>query len=136
MAFNIDLDRGVHMRSHPASGMDIYMYVDDPGVYLSAHGNQVDDKLAEASGFPVEEFAKKRRIKLALAAAHDKVLQELQESEGTHNVVAEKEGFQMVDIGMDRFQVLSPDGEALNTHPLPKHDAEILLEQLVPDKVK
>lgn len=133
MIFNIDLDRGVHSRSDPGTGMEVYMYVDEPGVYRSAHGTEVNIDLARRAGFPVEEHAKKRKIQLALKAASDRVMAELAEADaGVKKVVSEKEGFQIVDLGYDRYQVLSPDGDVLNTRPLSEHEAEILLEQLVP----
>lgn len=133
MFFKIDLDRGVHSRTHPATGMDVYMYVDDPGVYLTAHGTPVPEELAVQAGFPTQEYAKKRRIKLALAAAHNKVMQELAEAnQGEKIVTKERDGFRVVDLGYDRYQVLSPDGDVLNTTYLSLNHALILLDQLVP----
>jgi hypothetical protein len=133
MAFNIDLDRGVHSRTDPVTGAEVYMYVNEPGVYRSAHGSEVDVALAERSGFPIEEHLKKRRVQLALQSAHDKVLLELSEADRSEKVVLmEKEGFKIVDIGYDRYQVYSPDDDLLNPQPLNKRAAVILLDQLVP----
>lgn len=133
MVFKIDLDRGVHQRIDPGSGMDIYMYVDTPGVYLTLHGTEVDVELARRAGFPVEEQLKKRRVQQALAAAQDRVLAELQVADQSVKVVVqEADGFKIIDIGYDRYQVLSPDDDVLTPAPLNLRSAVILLSQLVP----
>lgn len=136
MIFKIDLDRGVHSRTAPDNGgMEIYMYVDTPGVYLSAHGTEVPIALAEAAGFPVAEHMKKRRLKEALEAARNEVLAKMQEADGREKVVTrDKEGFKIVDIGMDRYVVYSPDDDRLTPEPLSLMHANILLDQLVPDQ--
>lgn len=133
MVFNIDLDRGVISRTDPVTGMDVYMYVDEPGVYRSAHGSEVDVSLASRCGFDVTDHMKRRRIQLALAAAQDKVLAELQAADqSTKTVVKEADGFKIIDIGYDRYQVLSPDEDVLTPTPLNLRSAVILLGQLVP----
>lgn len=133
MAFKIDLDRGVHQRIDPNSGMDVYMYVDTPGVYLTIHGTEVDVELARRAGFPVEEQLRQRHIKEALASAQDKVLAELQAADQSMKVVVkEADGFKIIDIGYDRYQVLSPDDDVLTPSPLNLKSALILLDQLVP----
>lgn len=133
MAFNIDLDRGVHSRTDPQTGMEVYMYVDVPGVYLSAHGSEVGEELARRAGFPVDEQLKKRRVQQALSAAQDRVLAELAAADqSVKTVVKEAEGFKIVDIGYDRYQVLSPEDDMLTPKPLDLRSAVILLEQLVP----
>lgn len=133
MLFNIDLDRGVQSRSDPQTGMEVYMYWDEPGVYRSAHGTEIALAIAERCGFPIEEHLKQRRIKEALKSAHDKVMADLASSNpGANTVVEEKEGFKLVDIGYDRYQVYSPDGDVLHPQPLTLHVAKTLLDQLVP----
>ncbi len=137
MIFNIDLDRGVLSRSDPQTGMDVYMYVDEPGVYRSAHGTEVNVELAHRAGFEVDEHLKKRKVQLALASARDRVLAEMEQANtGEKVVMAERDGFKIIDIGYDRYNVLSPDGDKLNKEPLGKREAVILLEQLAPEPEK
>ena len=131
MAFHIDLDRGVISRTHPSLGMDIYMYVDDPGVYLTAHGSEVEKTLAEAAGFEVDTYDKQHKIKLAMAEAQSEVLAKF--SEATSKVLAERNGFKVLDIGMGRCNVLSPDGDLLNKTPISKEQADVLLKHLAPE---
>lgn len=132
MAFRIDLDRGVISRSHPSLGMDVYMYVDDPGVYLTAHGTEVALALAEQAGFEVDKYAKQHKIKVAMANAQADVLAQF--NEATTEVLVERNGFKVVDIGLGRCNVLSPDGDLLNKTPVSREQAEILLKHLTPDE--
>src|ERR1700675_3607413 len=99
MIFAIDLDRGAMTCSHPSLGIAIYMYLDDPGVYLTEHGNVLEngELLAEEAGFEVAKFSKQRKIKLAMDSANDKIMKEFNES--TTKVLVERNGFQIVDIG-------------------------------------
>lgn len=131
MAFNIDLDRGVHMRSHPSLGMDIYMYVDDPGVYYTAHGQKVTRELAEQAGYPVDTQDKEHQIKVALEKAQAEVLASFGEAKS--KVVAERQGFKIMDIGLGRFNVLGPEGDLLNKMPIPREQADMLLKHLAPE---
>lgn len=137
MIFNIDLDRGVHVRTDPATGADVYMYVDEPGVYRSAHGGIVDVELARRAGFPVEEHLKQKRVREALKTAQDKVLAELQAADGREKVnVLEKGGFKVIDISYGRYNVVSPDDDQINPTPLNLRAAIILLDELNPETPK
>ena len=146
MVFSIDLDRGVHMRAHPSLGMDIYMYVGrprdpskpesdwvgaDPGIYFDAHGNEVSNVLAEQAGFDVESHTKQHKIKVALEEAGKEVLVRFGETK--NEVVKERAGFKIKDIGVGRHNVEDPDGNVLNgRQPLTLDQANILLSHLAP----
>lgn len=130
----IDYDRGVEIRTHHLSGVDIFMYVDEPGVYLSAHGTQVSEQMARECGYPVDDQVRQRELKKKLKAAHDAIYQEMAQGEENSIVVCEKDGFQIVDIGLGRHQIMSPDGDKLTDVPLPLEQAQAVLQQLVPDK--
>lgn len=132
---NIDLDRGVHMRSHPTLGMDIYMYVDTPGVYFSAHGEEVDSKLAEQAGFPVDNQLKLRArndaMKVALAEIDAKFGQNRQE------VAYTRDGYRVMDLGDGAFNVVASDGELLNTKgPISRAQADTIMKHVAPQKVQ
>ncbi len=53
MTSKIDYNRGCVKMSHPSSGMDVYMYKDDPGVYLDAFANVVSEAVAQACGYSI-----------------------------------------------------------------------------------
>lgn len=130
--YAIDLDRGVHSRTHPTLNMEIYMYVDDPGVYLTAHGDPVKPDLAEAAGFPVAEQVREHEIKTALENAQKQVLEKFGEAQGKIKVVKERGGFRILDIGLGRHNVLTTGGDVLNKEPLTLELAQVLLDNLAP----
>lgn len=132
MAQNIDYDRGVHIRKVENLGLDVFMYVDSPGVYLNAHGTPVTSEIAAQAGFPVEEHLKQRRIKERMASAIAKIKEEIDASEGEQKVVNERNGFTIVDIGLGRYQVRDPDGDVLTQAPMSEQEINIVFDQLVP----
>lgn len=132
MAMKIDYDRGIHKRSVDALGLDVYMYVDTPGVYLNAHGTEVSEDIARKAGFPVDDHLKQRKLKERLAAARKKILEEA-DAVQEKKVVKERRGFKIVDIGLDRYQVISPDDDVLTKQPQSKREAEIVFDQVVPE---
>ena len=49
----LDLDRGVYIRLHSASGMQVAMYADTPGQYFDMNEKPVPVALAKSAGFDV-----------------------------------------------------------------------------------
>lgn len=129
---NIDVNRGVTVKIHP-SGVRVYMYKDEPGFYLSGQGTPVGEELAKEAGFDVAQLGKKRAIKEKLAEAQSRIIQEMELAQEGRKVVVERQGFQLVDIGYGRHQVLGPDGILLTPQWLPLEQGQQLFNQLVPD---
>jgi hypothetical protein len=111
----IDYDRGVIIRTIPEMGMDVFMYRDNPGVYLNAHGDEVGIALARMAHFDVEKFALQRRRRLAIAAAASAADAEMLASEKTTGevVVLEKDGYKIVMLSAGRHVVKDPEGNVL-----------------------
>lgn len=133
MAFNIDYDRGVTFNMHGPSGVNVYMYDGEPGVFRNAHGTLVSDELAQQAGFDVATLKRKRLMKERMKDAMDKITAELATEETKARPVRARGGFKVMDIGFERFQVVDPDGTPLTDKPLPRQQAEALLVQLTPD---
>ena len=138
MARKIDYDRGVIISQHKASGMDVFMYVDTPGVYLNAFGTPVSDQLAKEAGYDVEKFGKDKLKRERMAKAMTAIEAELAIADevGKKNVIEEKGGFKIVDLGVGRHYVEDAEGNRLNSIPLPVEQARVLLAQLVVDVPK
>lgn len=136
MAFKIDYDRGVLKRHEPKSGVEVYMYIDSPGVYLSAHGTEVNPALAQAAGFDTETLGRKRVMNERMEAAMDSIRREMAVGEVKKEVVREDKGFKIINIGMGRHYVEAPDGDRLTANPIPIEQAEVLFDQLVPKETK
>jgi len=131
---HIDLDRGVHQRQHPATGIAVYMYVDTPGVYLNAYGSEVSPELALEAGFDVDKLAKMRLRQERIKAARDQIEAEIDAlDDGDTKIVRERDGFTIVDIGLGRYIIKDPDGNALISQPQSRAIADALIEKLSPN---
>lgn len=125
----IDYNRGVVKRIHGASGVSVYMYKDDPGVFLNQHGGPVDEALAEAAGFDVERFTKERTRKDRLAEAERLINEELGLSKG-RKVVETRAGYSLVDVGAAGFVIEDPDGLVLTPAPVSDEVAKSVFTQM------
>lgn len=129
MAFQIDYNRGVEIRRHGASGMDVYMYYDDPGVYLTAHATRLGDDVASGAGYDVAALSMEKRKRAALAAAHQAIEAQFAGVEAKHEVIDERDGFTLVDQGtvngIERYIVCDPDGNQITPKPMQKAAAVV-----------
>ena len=137
MGRKMDYNRGVMINQDPRSGVEVFMYTDTPGIYYNAHGTVVTDELAKAAGYDTEGNAKKKRLSERMAQAMEAIKKELQaeEVEGlrpAENIVLERNGFKLLDIGLGRHVVKDPDGNPLTPEPLTKELGTRLFDQLVP----
>jgi hypothetical protein len=132
MVKNIDYNRGVMKQTAHASGVNVYMYIDQPGVFLSAHGTPVSQKLAEEAGYNVADLTKKKQMNERIAEAHAAIRREFEQNETVNLIVAERQGFKVKDIGLGRFQVLDPDDVVMTKEPLSRELATAVLNQLAP----
>ena len=124
----IDLNRGVTIKTH-SSGVQIYMYKDTPGVYLTAHGTEAPQKLAREAGFDVEKLRRALVKKERMAQAMVAVEQEFSAPESSHKVIADKDGFSVMSIGFGKHNLIDPDDNKINPRPLTKQEAMALLEK-------
>lgn len=124
----IDYDRGVIINIHQASGMDVYMYVDDPGKFLTAHAQIVSDAIAKEAGYDVEKLAKDRVKKERKAQALQMIDNELSDDKDIkEDVVDERNGWKIVSIGLGRHHLNDPDGNRITSVPQPLEAAQKLL---------
>jgi hypothetical protein len=131
----IDLNRGVEIRKHRTSGMQIFMYRDTPGVYLNAFAKEVSENLAKEAGFPVQEYARKRTAKARMAKAMSAIEAELAVAEEDRPVLAERGGYKVVGLGLGRAQITDEDGNALTDEPVAQDYALKLLTELAGPEV-
>lgn len=129
----MDADRGYMMRVIDGIGIQVFMYVDEPGVFRNAFGQEVDTALANQAGFDVERLTRERKKREALKAAYAKIEDEMAASEVKQEVVKERNGYEMVDIGLGRFHIKDPEGKLLTTTPVSNEIAERLFDQIAPE---
>lgn len=134
---NIDYDRGVIIATHPGSGMDVFMYVDDPGKFLNAYSATVSDSIAKEAGYDVEKLSKDRVKKERKENAIALIDAELADDKDVkEEVVMEKNGFKIITTGLGRHHLVDPEGNRLTPNPLPRESAEKLLNGMTADKPK
>lgn len=132
---HVNYNRPLHKKVDAATGIEVYMYLDMPGVYYNSFETEVAESLAEAAGFDVAKYAKARKKRELMAIAMKGIEHQLEmqeENPPEKEVVEERGGFAIVHIGMDRHIIEDPDGGKLVDKPLTLAEAEAALNQLVP----
>ncbi len=123
----IDLNRGVTIKTDPSSGARVYMYKDTPGVFLNIHGHTVADSLAAGCGFPIKELKKLRDKRVAMERASAEIEAEFESEKATvgkEKVIKQSEdGYKIVQYAFGRCWVFGPDGDKLHDKPLTKQEA-------------
>lgn len=132
----IDYNRGVH-KQKTRTGIEVYMFLDEPGVYYSSQMTQVTEDLAQEAGFPVDKW-RKLRLKKERLIAFNKVLEEELElsTVATKKTVKERGGWAIVTTGFGRFFIEDPDGTVVSDRTLTKEEAEAVFDKLVPKEGK
>ena len=128
----IDYDKGVRIRSIPELGMEVFMYIQDPGVFLTANGAVIPAELARRAGFDVDKLLKmrERKVRMGIAAATIEREIDLSESAAVREVIEELGGFKVVRVG-SHFLVEDPDNAVLTAGvALPKDIAISVMREL------
>lgn len=134
---NIDYDRGVIINTHKATGMDVFMYVDDPGKFITAHGKEVPDPIAAEAGYDTEKLAKERVKKERKSQAMAMIDAELADDKDVQEeVVEEKNGYKIITTGLGRFHVVDPENNRLTTQPVSAEIAQKLFTGMAAPEVK
>lgn len=135
----IDLNRGVMIKRHTASGMYVYMYRKQPGIYYDAHGNEVSEAMAAAVGYDVATLAKARMKRERMAAAMSAIEAEIEAADGEDlddKPLVERAGYKITKLPLGNANIYGPDGEKLNTKPMPVAEAKVMLDHLAPKEAK
>ena len=132
MPNNIDYDRGVIKRTH-SSGAEIFMYKDDPGVFLNAFGTEVDEAMAREAGMNVDKYGLARKKKARMTEAMQLIDAEFSSDVNTvREVIQKRGGFTLVAIGHGRHILEDPDGNNLTPNPLTLEEGELLFDKMAP----
>lgn len=131
----IDYDRGVLIKQIASTGMEVFMYRNDPGVYYTAHGSEVNKALAELAGFDVTRHTAMREHRQRVNRASEMIAKELEVDNGVGKriVVQEVAGFKMVDLGKGRYWVEDEHGPLNKGTVLTKDMAETVFNACVGD---
>lgn len=128
----VDYDRGVMKGKDPTSGIEVYMYMDTPGVYLNAFEQPVSEKLALAAGFDVDKFRSARQRQERMAYAKQQIEKELAHGIPQKEPLLERKGWKIMVLGKNLHNVVDPDGNVLNQFPLGEEVARSVFDSLIP----
>ncbi len=125
----VDLNRGVSIRVHGATGIRVCMYKDEPGVYFDVNGAPITKlSMATEAGFDTERHERERKARMDTQAA----LAEIQRKYGLEQggVLMEAAGYKAVSREDGMFDIINPDGDKTNPRPLSGDEAEKLILML------
>lgn len=131
---NIDLNRGVTIRYHP-SGMAVYMYKAEPGVFYNAFAVEVTAKVAAQAGFNTNTLLKERQKRDRIAHAHAAIEREFAGAHESREVL-ERAGYKVFHVGLGNHDLVDPEGNKLNPVPLPEEATMRLLDALCPPEAE
>jgi len=108
----IDYDRGVIIKSIASTGMEVFMYRKEPGVYYTAHGSEVNQALARLAGFDVDRQVAMREHQRRALMASAQIAKELEVDNGVGKkvVLEEVAGFKLIDLGKGRYWIEDEHG--------------------------
>jgi hypothetical protein len=129
----IDYDRGVIIKTHQTTGIDVFMYVDSPGEYLNAHGNAIAPAFAKQAGYDTDADSKQKLIRDRMKAAKDAIEREVNGVDPTEpqEIIKLDGGYSLLGIGLGRYLLRDPDDNVLTSTPLSKEHAEQVAKVLV-----
>lgn len=132
MPKHISYNRGVRKRHNVKLGIDVFMYKDEPGVYRNAFGDEINEAVAKAAGFPVERLRKLRirNERMAKAMAEIEADLDLDEDVAERKVVSEKGKYKLVSLGMGRHILEDPDGNTITKKHLTREEGDKLLNAM------
>lgn len=131
----IDLDRGVRLSKDPRTGMEVYMYLDSPGEYLTPQGSHCPDAVAAAAGYDIESLGKEK-IKREKLAEFQRQLDVEFSGEADRTVLAERGDFKLVEVGTNGNVIITDNDKSLTALPMPRSLGEELFEKLAPAPAK
>ncbi len=122
----IDLNRGGTKRMDPKTGVSVWMYRDEPGVFRNLKGGLVSGTIALSAGFDVAGLTKKRQYLARVQSATDKIKEEY--SMVDKSIIKEEGGLGLEKLGKGKaatYNVLDmATGTRLNGMPLTLSQAE------------
>ena len=134
MPEGIDVNRGVMIQKHPSMGL-VYMYIDEPGVFLNAFGTEIPEIVAKQAHFDVELLGKERikreRMRKAMTAIELEL--ELANSAEEETILWERGGYRVVKLALGNAYVYDDENNKLTPMAIPAQEAKILLDHLVPE---
>lgn len=123
----IDLNRGVEIRRHKATGSQVFMYVDEPGVYFNENAVDCGEEIARECGFDTETHGKLKERQERLEESRVKVEEDLGLDQDIE--IAKRFGFTVIESTPNSHDIFDPNGQKVNAHPMEKAEAIRVMNQ-------
>ncbi len=134
MPVNVDYDQPLVKRVVGDTGVHVYMYKAQPGVFLDAFGREVPEALAAEAGYDVARLSLAKEKQARQKKALEQIEMELEGADNReHKVVKTKGLYKLVDLGLGRMMIMDDEDNQITALPIPKEQAEKLFEALTAD---
>ncbi len=130
MVTKIDYNRGLIKGKDQSTGVNVYMYLDDPGVYLSSQGTMVSQAVAERAGFDIARHRNERIRRLRIGKAKEMIEAQLDHEESKSSTIKVQNGWAIKHIGFGKHYIEAPDGSIITDRNLTLEQAHGLLQEL------
>jgi hypothetical protein len=110
------------------------MYYDQPGVYLSMHGTPVAEALARECGYDTEKMAREKLKRERIEQTSAMIEAEFTSVSGKEEVVQERGGIKIIDVGLGRYRLKDDQGATLSDHFFTRPEAERIFALLAPEE--
>lgn len=126
--FGIDLNRGVRKQYAKESNIEVYMYKDDPGVFLDRSGEPLSEAIAADAGFDIESLKKKREKMEKMRSAIEQIEKEYGDGFDDY----ERGGLKIVRAGenSDRFRIADKDGAPFSNKDFTYQGAKEIIDRM------
>lgn len=95
----------------------------------------MSEEIAREANYDVAKLGKEKLRLERVAAATALINQEFADDKDIkEDVIAERNGFKLVSLGLGRHNVIDPDGNRLNSHHLSEEVAKKLLVSFAPEE--
>lgn len=107
----IDYDRGAIIKQSKDQTLpEVIMYKDEPGVYYAANGRKISVEAARLAGFDVVTYEKLRKRSIFQKRSLEQWDEVNRTAQAARQIVFEKGGYRVVDLGLERHIVEDSDG--------------------------
>ena len=125
---NIDLNRGVTMKTDIESSIRVCMYKDDPGNFFDMNGGVLPPSFAKKANFDIKVLEKEKRYNKALGDAREALDHEYS-GIAEQEILIESGPFKAIACAYGHADIFR-DGEKMNTVAIKAKEAIDLVKQL------
>lgn len=129
MPKGINYDLGVQKRIDEKTGIEVFMYKREPGVFYNIFGKVLPEEIAADAGFDVAALTKHKLAREKMVEAQAAIEAELGLGAAQRKVIKEEKGYSLIQLGSG-LCTMEYEGQQISAVALPKAQAEKLFNRL------